>query len=158
MQAAIQRVAAEAAGRRIQRRRDAEFILKMAAHLPLNDRVMVELVYRDGRSAAEVARLSRRHVRTVQSRTRAAVKRIYSRDFQFLIAHEALLPRELQASARRLVLEGRGLRGTARLTGLSLHTVRRHRLQINALLRAHAHIWQPPAGSPARHRPCLSFL
>lgn len=153
MQAGLQRVTASDAGRRIDRRRHHEFILDMASHLTRGDRMMIELIYRDGRSAAEVACLSRRHVRTVQSRSKAVVKRIYSRDFQYLVAHESLLPRDLQASARRLILEGRGLRGTARLTGHSLHVVRRHQIQIKALLRVHADAWSPPSDSPARQRP-----
>ncbi|MEM1027282.1 MAG: hypothetical protein AAGJ38_04300 [Planctomycetota bacterium] len=128
--------------RRLEKRADADFVLAMAKHLSNRDRLLIEHLYREGRTAADFARLARRNVRTVQHRVKSILKRIYSPEFRYLLAHEDVLPRELRSTARRLFLEDQGLRGTARLTGLSLHAVRQHRIQIAALLEAKSHVWR----------------
>lgn len=138
MSGRVERVGAEVVAGRADRRRQAEWVLSMAEHLKPTDRVLIEQVYRDGRSATDVARLFRRNVRSTQYKLHAIVIRIQSDDFQRLLLHEDLLPREVQATARRLILEGRGLRATARLTGLSLHRVRQQHTRIRSLLQAHA--------------------
>lgn len=144
--------------RRLRQRLDVDFILAMAKHLSHRDRILIEHVYRDGRTAADFARLARRNVRTVQRRIKSIIKRIYSAEFQYLLAHEEVLPRDYRSTARRLFLEDQGLRATARLTGLSLHAVRLHRIQIAALLEAKTQAWRLPDTSPARRVPSLNHL
>lgn len=144
--------------RRIGQRDDIEFILAMARHLSRSDRELIDYLFREGRTAADYARLSRRNIRTTQKRVNAILKRIYSPEFQYLLAHELVLPREYHATARRLFLEDQGLRATARLTGMTLHAVRRHRTEIAALLKAQTQAWKLPESSPARRRPAMGSL
>ncbi|MEM9418953.1 MAG: hypothetical protein AAGA25_07895 [Planctomycetota bacterium] len=124
--------------RRVGRRRDVEYVLAMAAHFTHADRVLLEYLYRDGHSAVDYARLTRRSVRSVQRRVKALLQRIYSPEFRWLVVHGQTLPAPLRPVARRLILEGRALRETARLTGRSLHTVRQQRLELAVLLKTHA--------------------
>lgn len=149
MTAAVHRAQARDARRRIDQRGEAEFILAMAPHLADRDRVLIEYLYRDGHSAADYARLVRRNARAVQKRVNALLDRIYSREFAFLLVCPDALAPEHRATARRLFVEGRGLRETARLTRRSLHTVRQHRLEIAALLRAR--LAETPSRPPATH-------
>lgn len=139
-------------GRRL-RREQAEFVLAMSRHLAPRDRLLIEHVYRDGRSAADYARLSRCSVRSVQQRLQNLIKRMHSQHFQYFLAHESVFPRRYRSVARRMVIEGRGLRHTARLTGLSLHRVRHHHAQLLAILDTQSLAWSPPPDSPARRPP-----
>lgn len=144
--------------RRIGYREDVDFLLEMAKHLSHRDRSLIEYLYRDGRSAADYARLSRRNIRATQKRVKSLIKRIYSSEFQYVLAHEKVLPREYHATVRRLFLEDQGLRATARLTGMTLHAVRQQRTELAALLKAKATAWTLPESSPASRRPSLNHL
>ena len=113
------------AGRSFSRRSAAETVVQWAAYLPREERLLLEAVYGHGRAVAEVADLVGRHPRSLRRRTRTLVKRVRSPLFQFVATRREALPRDLQAMARLRVLEGRTLRDTARLTGSSLHRVRK---------------------------------
>lgn len=139
-----ERVSAAAVQRRLGQRQQAEFVLAMAEYLPDEERLLIEQVYRDGRPVSELARMSRRSPRQLQRQVRNAVNRLSQRDFQYVVTHEALLPREMRAVARRRCLENRSLRETARVTGQSLHQVRQLDQRLQAHLQAHA---QLPAAS-----------
>ncbi len=130
----VERAETAALLRRLDRRARVEHLLELARHLAGPERALVEAVYRDGQSVADYARRHRLTTRTAQHRLRTILMRLNSREFQSLVNRLPSFPRPLRAPARRLVLEGRGLRHTARLTGQSLHTVRRQHLQIQTLL------------------------
>ncbi|MEM6457883.1 MAG: hypothetical protein AAF710_00665 [Planctomycetota bacterium] len=129
-----ERAGDEQADRCVQRRDEAERVLALAEHLSRPDRLLVQRVLGDGMTVADFARLQRRSPRTLQSRLRGCIRRINSREYRYVVGHRDLLPRSLRAVARRLVLEGRGLRDTARLTGRSLHAVRQERARLAVLL------------------------
>ena len=90
----------------------------------------------------------------MQCRVKKLLKRAYSREFQYTAEHLDLLPRPLQACARRLVLEGRDLRSTARLTHLTLHAVRQRQTRVNAILEAQTQ-FRPPRPHSAARPPAL---
>ncbi|MEM7626617.1 MAG: hypothetical protein AAF333_13560 [Planctomycetota bacterium] len=146
MEHRVERASRSCVDRRMSRRDEADFVLSMAGHLSRRDQVLIDYIYGQGKSVADYARLVRCNFRTAQQRIQSIIKRIYSKNFQYLIAHEPLLPREYRAVARRLILEGRGLRNTARLTGRSLHQVRRQHLELLVLLEAQSRAWS--AGDP----------
>ena len=153
MQTPLDYVQAGLPSRRLGKRQEVDFILEMSAHLARRDRVLIEQVYRHGQPVSDTARLARVNIRTMQKQLSGTVKRMYSREFQYILAHESVLPRRIRAVARRMVLEGCGLRETARLTGYSLHHVRQQHVQITAILASHTPVWSPPAGSPALFLP-----
>ncbi|MEM9881706.1 MAG: hypothetical protein AAF800_02165 [Planctomycetota bacterium] len=133
------------------RREEAERILALAEHLSRGDRLLVERVLGEGVAVTDLARMQRRSPRTLQKRLQNCLKRMNSRKYRYVVVHGDLLPRSLQAVARRLVLEGRGLRDTARLTGRSLHAVRQERTRLLALLDerlAVAHDTDPDQSNP----------
>lgn len=127
-----------------------EQVLSRAEHLPPEDRALVEHVYRFGRPIAEMARLQRIGPRSMQRRLHRLEERLFSTRFTYIAAHETLLPRHLRAVARRSVLQGRSMRDTARLTGLSLHRVRQYRVFLDAFLAGA--LREPPAGPIERRR------
>ncbi|MEM6334442.1 MAG: sigma factor-like helix-turn-helix DNA-binding protein, partial [Planctomycetota bacterium] len=61
--------------RRIERRAAADRLVDLAQHLAPADRTLIEAIYRDGRSVAELARLMGVPRRTLQSRVAALVRR-----------------------------------------------------------------------------------
>jgi DNA-directed RNA polymerase specialized sigma24 family protein len=139
--------------RRLDRRALAERVLGLAEHLTRAERTLIEQVYRDGQSFAEVGRRQRRPGDAVRQQVQRLVRRMLSDDFRFVVTAEALLPEDLRALARRRVLECRSLRDTARRTGRTLHDVRRADLRLRALLEAQRRgplASLPPAPSRAR--------
>ncbi|MEM8739279.1 MAG: hypothetical protein AAGG38_12520 [Planctomycetota bacterium] len=138
---------ARVAQARLDLRDEAESILAMSTHLDRAERILVEQVYRDGLAVTDIARLYRVNPRTMQNRLKKAIKRIASPEFQYVLTHGELLPRELRAPARRFYLQGLGLRRTAELTQQSLHTVRQQRLRLDTHLDAHLR-----RSSTTRHR------
>lgn len=111
---------------RAERRQDAASeLLRWARHLPTEDRVLLEAVFRDGRSVAEVAALTGERPRNLQRRVRELVRRVRSPLFRFVAARgDELISAEAQAVARRRVIEHRPLREIAKTHKLSLYRVR----------------------------------
>ncbi len=119
--------------RRAAHRDRVEQLLDDAGHFTRTDRVLIEQVYRHHVTYKEVAVLLGMSVRAVQVRLNALLNRTRQPLFRFVVDRHELLPRELRAVSRRAVLEGRSLRETARLTGLSLHHVRQRRQALRVL-------------------------
>ncbi|MEX2544606.1 MAG: hypothetical protein WD316_05705 [Phycisphaeraceae bacterium] len=107
-----------------QRRRAAERLLTLAEHLPAQDRLLLEQVYRNGLSVAEVAHLMGARPRRLQRRVAQLLRRLRDPLFRFVVGRSDLLPRDVQPTARLVVIEGRSLRDAARARGRSLHAVR----------------------------------
>ena len=114
------------ARRRALSRSTSDRVLALAEHLAPGDRELVEQVYRHGQALARVARATGTSPHRLNRRLSRILQRMRDPRFHFVLARGALMPREVQAVARRVVVEGRSLRATARLTGLSLHRVRQH--------------------------------
>lgn len=118
---AVERDRQRLAGRRAY----AERLLHLAEHLPPDERALVEAVYRDGRSTAELARLAGVPVRHFQRKLNKIMGRVGDPLFLFTVTRLDTLPPEIRPVARRAVLHGRTQRDTAHATGQSLHQVRK---------------------------------
>ena len=121
--------------RRTLSRQRAERLLRLAESLPAGDRALLKQVFEHGQSAAEIARLAQQNPQTVRRRVRQLLRRVESPMYRFVAGHLDMLPRELQPTARRHILEGLSLRQTALATGQTLHRVRRHRQSIETRSR-----------------------
>lgn len=119
--------------RLLRQRRHAERILELSEHLDAPDRLLLEQIYRQGKSVREVALLLNIEPRALQRRVVRLLRHLRDPLFVFVATRFDVLPREVQATARRAILEGRSLRCTARLTRQSLHRVRQHVKFIRAL-------------------------
>jgi len=113
------------ARRRLERRRESDRLVELAAALAPPDRTLVEAVYRDGRSIGDLARLMKLPRRTLHSRVDALLRRLNDPLFQFVATKGELLPKPCQAVARRVICEGQSQREAARSSRLTLHAVRK---------------------------------
>lgn len=102
-------------------------ILLRARHLPSDDRELVFAMYRDGRSATEIARLGRIDPRLVRRRIKNAIARTNDPLFRFVLINNTKWSRTRRRVGKSLFLSGRSIRSTADHLGLKVHEVRRHR-------------------------------
>ncbi|MFA9479654.1 helix-turn-helix domain-containing protein [Phycisphaerales bacterium AB-hyl4] len=119
----------------LDRRDAAERLLQRAQYLAPHDRLLLEQIYRHGLSVADVARLLNDRPRTLQRRVKRLLTRLNDPLFRFVAGRLEMLPRDMQTTARLVVLEGKALRDTARSTGLTLHRVRQHLDAVRTLAR-----------------------
>ncbi|MEO0512926.1 MAG: hypothetical protein AAF108_08530 [Planctomycetota bacterium] len=131
--------------RRSRRRRMVEQLLGRADALPGLERALVEAVYRDGRSLADIARRgivpgvtpAQTPARTLGRRFRKIVARLTDPTFQYVSwkinagpagrsAPAATWSPTRRSIAERVIIFGRSQRTVAGELGLSLHTVRKH--------------------------------
>lgn len=125
--------------RRRQESGTVDWLLLRAEWLPRADRDLVEAVYREGKSAAEIARLGglgTASVASVRNRIRQVVNRLCSDRLPFVVERSPSWSPTRRRIARRCVVEGLSMRATSDLLGISLHTVRRHLGAIEVLYRA----------------------
>ena len=122
----------------MDRRRAAEAIVRKAAWLRGDERALLEAVFGQGRSCADLARLIGVPADTVRRRVRRATKRAGSDLFAFVAMHAESWGPTRRRVAIACVLHGRSMRCAAKELGLSLHTVRRERHAIDALFESRA--------------------
>lgn len=118
-------------------RREADAILCRAGRLPAEDRALLEMIFRDGRSAASVARMMSVPGKRVRARVRRLLARIDSPLFQYVIANAERWPDDQRLVAVALFVEGRSIRGAACHLGTSYYTVRRLGTEVRAALLAY---------------------
>src|SRR5258705_9475315 len=100
---------------RRRRRRDvAEMLCRRAEYLPLMDRTLVQVVYGDGRTAAEIARIRGQRPEDVRRRLRLVVKRISTAPYEYVGAARAAWPPKMRSVATEYFLNGRSMRQIAR--------------------------------------------
>lgn len=104
----------------------ADRILARADHLPDPDRALLHALYRDGKSAKELARLTRTPARTLRLRARRIVQRLSSPAFALVVVNSSSWPPLRQHIASLHVVEGKSIRAVASSLNLSLHQVRAH--------------------------------
>jgi len=124
-------------------REQAERLVDRASALPDPDRVLVELVFREGKSMSDIAALRGVPPSVLRRRVRRLVRRMASDEFLFVSRHVAPRhggPCAWSGTRRRVaeacVLRGLSLRQAATLLNLSLHTVRTHRVALAAMFDA----------------------
>jgi len=129
------------------RRETADRLVALAAHLPTPDRLLVEAVFREQRTLAELAEMlhpeaasgeaARLARRQLSRRLRRLVERLSSPAYQAAAAGLAAGSEGWTAPQRRVaiacVLHGLTQREAATRLGLSLHTVRSHHRAVLAM-------------------------
>jgi len=120
-------------------------IIIRAQHLKGNDKTLVLAMYRDGQSAAQIARLGNHDPRQVRRRIRRALSRMTDPAFIFVISHQSKWSTTRRKVAQSLFQAGRSIRQTADTLNIKVHQVRRHRAAILDQLNN-----PPAANSPNR--------
>jgi len=97
------------------------------------DRAIIEAIYREGITTAELARRLGADVRVLRRRRRRLVARMLCPLFAFVALNRDAWGPTRRRVATACVLQGRSLRQATRSLGLSLHTVRRHLAAVEAM-------------------------
>jgi DNA-directed RNA polymerase specialized sigma24 family protein len=118
-------------------RREADAIVERAGRLLPEDRTLLAMVFRDGRSAASVARVMGVSAKRVRGRVRRLLDRIDSPLFRFVAANAQRWPEAQRVVAIALFVEGLSLREAGRRLGMSYYTVRQIGLVVRAAFLAH---------------------
>ncbi|MFG0329296.1 MAG: hypothetical protein ACF8PN_05290 [Phycisphaerales bacterium] len=111
---------------RVGARDEAERLLPKLAHLTPEDEALCRGVFENGMTPAQLARLTGLHRSTVANRVKRISRRMRSPEFAFVLATRDAWDEERRRVATARFLEGRPLRETARVTGVSVFRVRRH--------------------------------
>ncbi len=122
--------------RRTRSHEITDSIVHRAQYLTGQDRALVLAMYRDGQSAANIARLSNQDSRQVRRQIRRALLRLTDPNFIFVIANQSSWSPTRQKIARDLFQSGLSIRQTAENLNLKVHQVRRHRTAILELINA----------------------
>jgi len=123
---------------RRQRRADLEQVLTLSAHLAPEERVLIDQIYREGLSIANVARLRGRPASTVRTQVQGLIRRIHSPAFWYVVSHGDLLPKPTRTVGQMVICQGMSQRAAAIRMRMSLHAVRKHVQTIQALVSLHA--------------------
>jgi len=116
--------------RRRQNSALTDSIVTRAQHLKGSDKTLVLAMYRDGQSAAQIARLGNQDPRQVRRRIRRALTRLTDPVFIFVITHQSKWSNTRRKVAQSLFQAGCSIRQTADNLNLKMHQVRRHRAAI----------------------------
>ncbi len=117
----------DAQARRRERRRDEhDRLLDLAKQLPDADRLLLEQVYRQGQSFADLARLMGQREWQLRRRVARLLRRIRKPQYRFLLQRGDLLDKPVRRCAELAYFKELSLRTIAMITGQSLHQVRRH--------------------------------
>ena len=106
---------------------------RAAAYLNPTDRFLIEQVFRHGLPVRSIARQMKKPNENIYRLVGKLVTRVESKPFKFVTGHLPLLPKHLKSTAQLAVLEGLSQRDVAKLTGKSLHQVRRELTMIQGL-------------------------
>lgn len=105
-------------------------VLTRAVHLAGNDKDLVLAMYRDGHSAAQIARLGNLNPRQVRRRIRIALTRMTDPLFIFVVTNKPSWSPTRRRVACSLFQAGNSIRQTAEDLNIKAHQVRRHRTAI----------------------------
>lgn len=135
----------------LRRRRKAEqieLVLQRASALATPDRTLLEWVLRDGRTAIQVAQVTREPARVVRRRVRRLMQRVHSLEFLFVVRERERWPATRRRVADACVVGGRSMNQASKELRLSFHSVRRHLEAIAVAFEAiHPNkAWSTPVG------------
>lgn len=135
----------------LRRRRKAEqidLVLQRASALGTPDRTLLEWVLRDGRTAIQVAHVTKEPVRAVRRRVRRLMRRILSPEFLFVVREREQWPPTRRRVADACIVDGRSMNQASKELRLSFHSVRRHIETIAGAFEARhpGKSWSTPVG------------
>lgn len=136
--------------RRARKREALDRVVESSAVLPEAERALVLAVYRDGRTAVEIAALMREPPQRIRRRLKSIVRRLSNPRLAFVVAASGAWPERRRRIAWAVFAEGRSIRHVAHQEGLTLYAVRRHLHAIEALFESRSST--PGAWIPARTR------
>jgi DNA-directed RNA polymerase specialized sigma24 family protein len=121
-------------------------LVELAAGLPEPDRVLVELVIREGRPISQIARLQGVEPLRLRRRLKRLLRRLASDEYLFVSRHVLVTalrgepvshwPATRRRVAQACFMHGLSLRQAATALHLSLHAVRGHRDAVRALVQS----------------------
>lgn len=123
--------------RRRQPRPVVEAILALSVHLPTSDRSLIQAIFGEGRTIADLSRCLGERPRFLRRRFRRTVARLIDPRFAFVAAHMHTWPQSRRLAGTLHILHARTLRDTARRLALTEHAVRREISAIDALFSQH---------------------
>ncbi len=109
-------------------------IARRAEYLERDERECVLAMFRDGKSAADIARLRNQPPRAVRKTIRRAVARLNDPSFMFVVRAAPSWSPTRRRVAHAIFRAGRSIRQAAHELNLSVHEVRRHRDAVLALV------------------------
>lgn len=112
--------------RRKRREGELDVLLRRAEALPKQDRLVLETILRDGKSAVKVAVLMQTNPRALRRRAKRLARRLVSPEFLFVIREMSTWPPTRRRVAEACVVEGKSARQAAEELRVTFHTVRRH--------------------------------
>lgn len=122
--------------RRRASRDHAEAIIARSQFLSGSDRAIIESIYSEGLTAAEIAAIRDECPRAIRRRVRSVVTRLQTPLFAFVVQQRPNFSPLRRRIATMCVLHGHSIRAAAERTGLTLHAVRKHMHAIHALFDA----------------------
>lgn len=120
-------------------REEALSLVERAALLPARDRYLIEGVFRDGRSIADLAAVydgdavPDRTSKALRRRLHRLVERLRSPAFLLVVHQRDRWSRPMARVGTACVIQGKTLREAAGSLGMSVHAVRRHHDAILAM-------------------------
>jgi hypothetical protein len=134
--------------RRRLRGEQIDVVLQRATALAPPDRLLLESVLREGRTATHIASLTAQPVRSIRRRAKRLIKRLASPEFMFVVRHRDAWPSTRRRVAEACVVEGQSMKLAARSLRLSFHSVRRQMEIIAGFFEATTpgSVWNAPPG------------
>jgi hypothetical protein len=111
--------------RRRPRQEQVDVLLSRAKALSHADRLLLESVLGEGRTAVYVARLTSQAPRSIRRRAKRLIHRLSTPEFMFVLRERATWPTTRRRVADACVVEGTSMLQAARQLHLSFHMVRR---------------------------------
>lgn len=124
--------------RRARRRELAEEAVRRSEWLATDEQALIRAVFRNGQSAAQVARLIGVEPRQVRRRMHRIIKRVMAPAFMLVVQHRDQWTGTRRRVAEACFVRGASIREAAAELGVSLHTVRVHCAAVKSMIELRA--------------------
>lgn len=108
-------------------------LVDRAEWLEPKDRELIYAMFRDGKTAQEIAHLQGQCARHTRRHIKQLVARLCDPRVAYVVAHHEKWSKSRSAIARSLFIQGRSMRETTDTLGVSFYCVRKHREAIDAM-------------------------
>lgn len=144
--------------RRRRREGELDVLLRRAEVLPKQDRLVLQTILREGKSAVMIAGLMQTNPRALRRRAKRLARRLVSPEFLFVVRELSKWPPTRRRVAEACVIEGKSARQAATDLRITFHTVRRHiEAMAHAFEAAHpGQPWNAPPGFFRASRPAVA--